>query len=268
MQTDYTVTVMFEEVLMCRPDYFKVTYKINPWMSGNVDEELAMEQWQYLRSVIQECGKVVSVIEQSPELPDMVFSCNSGIVVYLSNFRHSERQGERQHFKNWFLKEGYEVFSDDEYFFEGCGDASFSSKDLLWAGYGFRSEKAVYDNVCKLGDFRKVLCELVNERFYHMDVCFSALSSDLALWYPKAFSEETQKRMKEEIELIEVSDADANNFACNALAVDKTIILPTNCTDTRKVLENYGYQVKEVDMSEFMKSGGAVQCLVLKLYKF
>uniref|UniRef100_A0A5S6QAQ6 Amidinotransferase n=1 Tax=Trichuris muris TaxID=70415 RepID=A0A5S6QAQ6_TRIMR len=254
---------------MCPPNYFKVAYKINPWMGGDVDSDLAMEQWLKLKKCLEKCGIEVQVIEPQPDLPDMVFTCNSGLVygksVYLANFRHKERRGERQYFKKWFKENGFQVFSDEEYFFEGGGDAVFSSDKILWTGYGFRSEKKVYQNVALLGNFRTIPCELVDNRYYHMDVCLCPLSPDLALWYPDAFSADTKALIKSEIDLIEVAKEDVDRFACNAIAVGKTIILPTHCKETKEAISNYGFEIMEVEMSEFMKSGGAVQCLILKL---
>lgn len=98
-----------------------------------------------------------------------------------------------------------------------------------------------------------------------MDVCFCPLTSNLALWYPNAFTSETQERMKKEIELIEVSENDATNFVCNAVAIGDTVILPKKCLDIVPVLKSRGFKTIEVDLSEFLKAGGAVQCLVLKL---
>lgn len=53
---------------------------------------------------------------------------------------------------------------------------------------------------------------------------------------------------------------------CNAITVRKAVISPIGVSDeTKKLLEKLGYKTVEVDMGEFMKSGGACQCLVLKL---
>lgn len=63
---------------------------------------------------------------------------------YLSHFRHPERQGEREHYLKWLEKEGYEVIGKDKrMFFEGGGDAVFSSPTELWAGFGYRTQKEV-----------------------------------------------------------------------------------------------------------------------------
>ncbi|CDW58822.1 amidinotransferase family protein [Trichuris trichiura] len=260
---------MFSKVLMCPPNYFKIAYKINPWMDGVVDSNVAMRQWLELKKFLENCGIEVLTIEPQPDLPDMVFACNAGLVygksVYLANFRYKERRGERWHFEKWFKENGLQVFSDTEYFFEGGGDAVFSSNSTLWAGYGFRSEKNAYQNIARLGDFRVMFCELVDSWYYHMDMCLCPLSSDLALWYPDAFSVDTKAQFKSEMDLIEVSKDEVDKFACNAIAVGKTVILPAGCNEVKEAILSHGFEIIEVEMSEFMKSGGAVQCLILKL---
>lgn len=73
--------------------------------------------------------------------------------------------------------------------------------------------------------------------------------------------------MKEErdFELIPVSEGDAKKFVCNSITIGKTVISPQGCDETKALLQRRGYKVAEVNLSEFMKSGGACQCLVLKL---
>ena len=42
---------LMKKILMCSPDYFNVTYDINPWMSNNIDKvntNLAITQWNQL----------------------------------------------------------------------------------------------------------------------------------------------------------------------------------------------------------------------------
>jgi len=185
--------------------------------------------------------------------------------VYLSHFRYPERQGERDQYEKWFRDQGYEIFGDKEHFFEGGGDATFTSPDKLWAGYGWRSQKEVYAKIQKLGNFKIIPCELNNDRFYHLDVCFCPLTRDLALWYPNAFTKETQERMKNEIELIEVTEQDATNFVCNSIAIGDTVLVPSKCRDILPVLKNRGFKTVPIDLSEFLKAGGAVQCLIMKL---
>lgn len=71
---------LFKSAALCAPKYFKVAYKINPWMGGTVDTNLAQKQWDNLKNIIEGCGVEVKTINQVDGLPDMVFCCNSGIV--------------------------------------------------------------------------------------------------------------------------------------------------------------------------------------------
>ncbi|GAA3418446.1 hypothetical protein GCM10018952_54150 [Streptosporangium vulgare] len=63
---------------MCRPDHFAVEYAINPWMhpESGADREVAIRQWETLRSAYEDLGHRVSLIDPVEGLPDMVFAAN------------------------------------------------------------------------------------------------------------------------------------------------------------------------------------------------
>jgi N-dimethylarginine dimethylaminohydrolase len=90
-----------QRFLMCSPDYFDVTYVINPWMEGNLNGasvEKARQQWQGLYEIIARRAEV-ELIPPQPGLPDMPFTANAGLIlkdkVILSRFRFPERQQRR-----------------------------------------------------------------------------------------------------------------------------------------------------------------------------
>uniref|UniRef100_A0A0N5A3S4 Amidinotransferase n=1 Tax=Parastrongyloides trichosuri TaxID=131310 RepID=A0A0N5A3S4_PARTI len=269
-----SVGSLINRVLMVPPTHFCVEYNINPWMGGVVDREKAMTQWIELKNVIEKEGVEVLVLDQVNGLPDMVFTCNSGLVyknkVYLAKFRYPQRAGEEKHFRKWFKDNNFEIYGDKyEECFEGGGDAFFSDYKTLWAGYGQRTDKKVYEKIKNMGndEFEIVICELVHPKFYHMDTCMSPYSDTGCLWYPPAFSKASQDKIREKLpNSIEIDDDEALAFVCNAICIRKTIISPIGIKEsTKKKLNEQGFKVKEVDMSEFMKSGGGCQCLVMKL---
>uniref|UniRef100_A0A0M3HJ73 DUF4240 domain-containing protein n=1 Tax=Ascaris lumbricoides TaxID=6252 RepID=A0A0M3HJ73_ASCLU len=101
-----------------------------------------------------------------------------------------ERTGEQKYYLEWFKAHGFSPLGEDyPDFFEGGGDACFSTYDTLWAGFGPRSNKDVYEHVKKLGKFDVVLCELTHPEFYHLDTCFAPVDEKCALWYPAAFQQ-------------------------------------------------------------------------------
>lgn len=66
-------------------------------------------------------------------------------------------------------------------------------------------------------------------------------------------------------EMLEVSEKDAANFACNAVVVGQKVIMHQGSEQTAEMLEKAGYEVLFVNMSEFLKSGGSAKCCTLQL---
>jgi dimethylargininase len=53
----------------------------------------------------------------------------------------------------------------------------------------------------------------------------------------------------------------AEPWAADVLTIGRTVIMPECFPETRSVIERLGWDVRAVDVSEFMKAEGAVTCL-------
>src|SRR2546427_8973699 len=262
--------------LMCPPDYFDVQYVINPWMEGNIHKssrETAATQWQRLLRFVKEQA-VVERVSPEPGLPDMVFTANAGLVVgdqvVLSRFLLRERKGEEAHFRRWFAQHGFKVHElPHDLPFEGAGDALLHRDGrTLWAGYGFRSELDSHPYLAEMLDIEVLSLRLIDKRFYHLDTCFCPLERGYVLYYPSAFDSQSNRLIEQrvpEAKRIPVSETDAVNFACNAVNVDRRIILNQASTDLKARLQKAGFTVTETPLAEFMKAGGGAKCLTLRL---
>lgn len=261
---------------MCPPDYYDVDYVINPWMEGNIHKssrERAVEQWQKLYHIIKEHA-IVDLIKPQKGWPDMVFTANAGLVlgenVVLSRFYHKERQGEEPYFKAWFESQGFNVYElPKDLPFEGAGDALLDREGRwLWAGYGFRSELDSHPYIAKWLDIEVVSLQLVDERFYHLDTCFCPLNDGYLLYYPPAFDFYSNRiiemRVPEE-KRIAIKEADAVNFACNAVNLDKIVIMNKASEELKQRLAEVGFTVVSTPLTEFIKAGGAAKCLTLRV---
>jgi lysine-ketoglutarate reductase/saccharopine dehydrogenase-like protein (TIGR00300 family) len=262
--------------LMCPPDHYDVDYVINPWMEGNIhksSKQRAVEQWQKLYQLLNSRAKVDLV---KPELgwPDMVFTANAGLIlgdrVVLSRFYHPERQGEEPYFKAWFESQGHQVFEmPKDLPFEGAGDALLDREGRwLWAGYGFRSELDSHPFLAEWLDIEVLSLRLVDERFYHLDTCFCPLQGGYLLYYPAAFDAYSNRLIEmrvPEAKRIAIAEADAVNFACNAVNVDQAVILNRASEDLSQRLQAAGFEVLETPLTEFLKAGGAAKCLTLRV---
>lgn len=263
-------------ILMCPPHHYDVDYVINPWMEGNIhrsSRELAEEQWHRLHQVLKNYA-TVELVEPQPGWPDMVFTANAGLVlgntVVLSRFFHPERQGEEPHFQQWFADQGYTVHTLPKSLpFEGAGDALLDrSGRWLWAGYGFRSELDSHPYLAKWLDIEVLSLRLVDRRFYHLDTCFCPLTDGYLLYYPPAFDIYSNRLIELRVpaeKRIPVEEVDAVNFACNAVNVERVVVMNKASEGLKKALGDRGFTVVETQLTEFLKAGGAAKCLTLRV---
>ena len=268
-----------KQIIMSAPDNFKVDYVINPHMIDNEDKVnfiKAMRQWNDLRNVLVQAGVDVIVTPLFPEdCPDSVFTANAGLIYknifVASRFKHPQRQVEEEHFEAWFKDHFFDMHKQEKLSFEGAGDALFSKDRInLWMGYGFRTSgdfKFELDKIFEQTDVIVRPLGLVDPRFYHLDTCFCPLDTGELIWYPPAFDQHSQDviNLWYKNKMIVVSEEDALKFACNAISVNDNIIFPRISTNLLNELNVRGYNPIEVDMSEFLLSGGACKCLTLEV---
>jgi len=259
-------------VLLCRPSHFVVDYIINPHMQPHsVDQPLAMRQWEALKNALKDLGVQTEVIEQQPDVPDMVFATDQGIVqdgkILLANFRYAQRKRESRYYRQWFKEHGFGIRSLSNVFpFEG-GDTLFFG-DMLFVGTGFRASVASCEELSKKLDKDVIPLRLVDPAYYHLDTCFFPLDDTTAFYYPPAFSGNSRNLLKKLVpDLREFTETEATGFAANSFATNGTVLIETGVPSFRQKLEALGKKVVELDMSEFNKSGGGIHCLINTLEK-
>ncbi|MGZ5035617.1 MAG: dimethylarginine dimethylaminohydrolase family protein [Usitatibacter sp.] len=262
--------------LMCPPEYFNVAYIINPWMHGNlrkIDNAVAKQQWRSLYDILSD-GATVRLVLPQPGSPDMVFTANAGLVrgntCIVSRFRYPERQYEEPYFADWFMDRGYEVsLMPRDVPFEGAGDALFDrGEDCLWMAHGHRSIPAAREVLAERLDTEVVVLKLVDQRFYHLDTCFCPLEGGYLMYYPPAFDDASRASIEgrvPEAKRIAIDEADALEFACNAVNIDRAVVVNRASPAFVKALGRRGFEVLQTPLSEFMKAGGSAKCLTLRL---
>jgi len=259
--------------LMCPPNYYGIEYEINPWMDirHQSDSRLARAQWEKLYDLLKNKLSVnVELIKPAQGLPDMVFTANAGLIYekqfILASFRHPQRRGESPHFRAWFEERGYRLHVlPQELFFEGAGDGLFFGENLF-AGYRIRSDIRTHGIIGESLEKRVLSLELVDDRFYHLDTCFCPLDHERALYYPMAFDEYGRQVIERFVpKPLPVSDADALRFGCNAVVIERNVVLHQGCEELKALLGGEGFTVHELNLSEFLKAGGSAKCLTLRI---
>jgi N-dimethylarginine dimethylaminohydrolase len=258
--------------LMCAPEFFTVSYAINPWMrpSDNpVDTSRARQQWEQLRDTFTSLGHTVRTITPEAGLPDMVFAANGACVidgkVLGARFRHPERAAEGPAYRRWFAEQGYRVVAEPRVVNEGEGDLVFAGRAIL-AGHGFRTDPAVQEELTELFGLPVISLRLVDPRFYHLDTALVVLDPDTVAYYPAAFDEAGQAALAAHFgQLIEVKDSDAEVLGLNAVSDGRHVVLPRQAAGLAAQLAAAGFEPVGVDLSEFLKAGGGPKCCTLEL---
>jgi N-dimethylarginine dimethylaminohydrolase len=259
-------------VLMCAPTHYTIRYEINPWMKikNRINPQKAHRQWNALYQTLRRLDVDVWLVPQKQDSPDMVFTANAGVVkgkIFIpSRFRYPQRRSEEYAFMQFFKSKGLKIRkAAKKNFFEGEGDL-LSYRNMIFGGVGFRSEIKAHELVARALGRRFVPLQLASPHFYHLDTCFFPVDERTVLYYPGAFDAPSKRMIKRLIENpIPVSRRDALAFGCNALRVGKTIVLNKAGRALKSRLKSLGYDVLETPTSEFIKAGGSVKCLVLKL---
>lgn len=276
-----------ETVLLVEPTHFDLAYAINPHMAGEVDRERAREQWERLREALAEAGAGVRVLDPDEtaamldgagpdpaERPDMVFAANHGVPtadgagLVLARMATDERAGEPEHLRVWAEREGYRVADPPSVAFEGTGDALWHpGRRLLWGGYGFRTDRAAYDELAATLDATVVPLELVDDRYYHLDVALAPLSETTALVQPAAFTDAGLAKIRAVFETVLEAPADESTeqLAVNLVVVGDTVVMSAGAPETADLLAGAGFDVVTVDTDEFLKAGGSAFCMTLSL---
>jgi len=262
--------------LMCRPDYFTVSYRINPWMDPAVptDTSLAVRQWQSLYDTYRRLGHQVTLIDQIEGLPDMVYTANGGFVidnrVYGASFAYPERQPEGPAFMDWFRAQGFDV-TEPQHVNEGEGDFLLVGNTVL-AGTGFRTSTESHDEVERVFDREVITLTLVNPSFYHLDTAISVLdpvtgteNANIA-YLPSAFDAASLAILEARYpDAILVSEEDSTVLGLNSISDGYNVVISARAKGFEAQLRERGYNPIGVDLSELLLGGGGVKCCTLEL---
>jgi N-dimethylarginine dimethylaminohydrolase len=273
-------------IMMCKPQHFEVTYKINPWMTPDEwaenSESLTLESnegWDRLVEKLTELGAKLLFVDPQPGLPDLVFTANAAIVMdgkaLVARFKHKERQGEEPVYYTYFesLKERGILqqveMTPEGVCLEGAGDCVWDTKrNLFWMGYGQRSDEGASRAVAGFFGLEAIPMELVNPRYYHMDMALVPLSGGEIVYHPGAFSAEGQAYIADRAgreNLIAVPEEDAARLSVNLVNLGRDIVLATASDRYQAMVEERGYKMHRLPISSFSKSGGSAFCLTLRL---
>ncbi|KRO39361.1 MAG: N-dimethylarginine dimethylaminohydrolase [Microbacteriaceae bacterium BACL25 MAG-120322-bin65] len=257
-------------VLMCRPEHFTVSYRINPWMHPEepTDTSLALTQWNALYDTYQDLGFDVHLIDGLQGLPDMVYAANGGFVLdgiaYGAKFHYPERGPEGPAYMEWFRANGFQVAEPQEVN-EGEGDFLLVGDSIL-AASGFRSDSGSHQEIASIYGREVVSLQLINPSYYHLDTALAVIDPTTIAYLPSAFDDASLSILRKRYpDAIIATEEDASILGLNSFSDGHNVVIAARATTFAKDLLDRGYNPIGVDLSELLLGGGGVKCCTLEL---
>jgi len=228
---------------------------------GKPNFELALKQHKAYCEALIKCGLELIILDDNPNFPDSCFVEDTAIVTkdfgIIARPGDDRRRGEEIEIKKvlepllelHFIEEpgtldGGDIMKADNIFYIGLSNRTnlSGSKQLaeLLAKYNY---EAYSIPVCTLLHFKTGVNYLgENNLLIHKDFC----SKDDFNSFNKIVIDE-----KEE-------------YAANSLRINDYVLVPKGFPKTKSSIENLGYKVIELELSEFQKMDGGLSCLSLR----
>jgi N-dimethylarginine dimethylaminohydrolase len=261
---------------MVEPTHFRVDYVINPFMdpADQPDPALAMAQWRELVATMERLGATVEALPQRADAPDMVYAMNLGLglvredgtdQVVMSHMRFPQRRMETATAQSWFAGRGFAtsyVGRDGVGAHLEAGDA-FAFGDALVVGYGPRTEELALKHLATELGIRVRGLRITHPGMYHLDLAFCPLDERRALVCPAALDDASAAAVLELVPepLVLTEEEALTTFCANSIVIGRTVVMPACPDRVRAQLEEWGFEVVLVDVSEFHKGGGSIRCL-------
>jgi N-dimethylarginine dimethylaminohydrolase len=257
--------------LMCPPEHFAVEYAINPWMDPQapVDRDLALAQWRGLVDTYRALGHEVVEVAAEPGLPDMVFAANGGLVVdgvaVGARFATPQRAPEAALYREHLRAAGVTTIHTPTHVNEGEGDLLVAG-DVILAGTGYRTDPRAHGEVATLTGREVVPLQLVDPRYYHLDVAACVLDDTTIAYLPAAFDAAGVAELRRRFpDAIEAEERDAEVLGLNAVSDGRHVVLDEAAEGLAAAIAARGFEPVPVQLSELRKAGGGVKCCTMEL---
>ena len=229
---------------------------------GLPDYQLALQQHQNYIQALEQCGLEVTVLPADEAFPDSCFVEDPAILTascaIITNPGAASRTGETR-----AIEKAVAEFYPQLHHIKAPG--SLDGGDVMMVGTHFYIGLSARTNQQGADQLIEVL------EAHNMSGSCVALSDMLHLKTGLSYLENNhlvacgEFLNKATFQKFDVLPVDSNeSYAANCIWVNDTVIIPDGFPKTQKMIENAGFKVLPVDVSEFQKLDGGLSCLSLR----
>jgi len=229
---------------------------------GIPDFTKALEQHlQYIKA-LEQCGLKVRVLEGDSRFPDSVFIedvalCTTACAIIThpgAPSRNGEEEGIREVLQEYYRNieairfpgtlEAGDVMMVDSHFFIGISERT--------------NHSGAQQLISILGQYGLSGSMVPLQEVLHLKTGVNYLNRDYMLVSGEFIGQPVFQKFKR----IGVPDHEA--YAANSLWINGTVLVPAGFPETSRNISEAGFQVIEIDVSEFQKLDGGLSCLSLR----
>jgi len=267
----------------------------NIWMQELTDEELAINRPKAYKQFMDLYNfmagqSLVYLLPSEGNLQDQVYVANLGLQlphitdsnkILLSNFTSDPRKGEEWVGKHFFDMMGYETHISP-FKWEGEADIKYLYDNVYIGGYGIRSNIKSYEWMEEQFGMNIIKVAMVDEYLYHLDCSIFPLNTDQTLICTELFDPEEIRAIEQHTEIIDIDVEDALGGITNSVRMGNMILCASNISEMKKSHEYYEGEKHKIEtlekicsdagmepvifnLSEYMKSGAMLSCMVMHL---
>jgi len=267
----------------------------NIWMQEMEEEALKINKGNAYRQFLDlyqfvAGNSLVYTLPSTGNFQDLVYVANMGIYlphikdsnnIILSNFTSEPRQGEEEVGKPFFESMGYEVHMCP-FKWEGEADLKYLHDNVYIGGYGQRSDIQAFEWMEEKFNMNIIKIEMTDEYLYHLDCSIFPLTNDKTLVCTELYTPEELALISQYTNIIDISVDDTLNGIANSVRLGNMILCASNISELTRADENYEAEKSKVNtlekicfneglepvffnISEYMKSGAMLSCMMMHL---
>ena len=252
---------MFKRAIVRTPGK-NITEGLTSTELGQPDYEKALVQHGEYINALKECGLEVVVLKEDDLYPDATFVEDVALLTngcaIITNPGAPSRRGETAQIKT-VLKDYFSNIEEIQH------PGTVEAGDIMMVGKHFyiglsqRTNEAGARQVIEILEKYGMSGSVVGlEKVLHLKTGVSYLEHNNLI----ACGEFLSKKEFKDFNILEIVDDES--YAANCIWVNDRVLIPEGFPKARKTIEDAGYRVIEVDVSEFRKIDGGLSCLSLR----
>jgi N-dimethylarginine dimethylaminohydrolase len=284
-----------QSYVMNFPHTFSTNYPNNIWMKEMTEKELSInkpksyKQFMDLYNFI--AGQsLVYLLPAEGTFQDLIYVANLGLQlshikdknhILLSNYTSPPRQGEEYVGEKFFKQMGYNTHISP-YKWEGEADIKYLKDNIYIGGYGIRTENKTYHWMEENFDMKIIKVNMVDEYMYHLDCSIFPLNTRSIMVCTELYDKTELDEISRYTNIIDIDVNDSIAGITNSIKMGNMILCASNISELKKSNEYYKDEVHKIaslericsdegmepiifNLSEFMKSGAMLSCMVMHL---